>query len=309
MRYFKSIICIILLSLFALSESSGNQNKILFKINNEIITNYDLDVASKYLKLINKNLYRLEKKKLDELALNSLINHYVKKIEILKYNQFLEIDENYLNLLIKNLYSGLGFETEQDFINFLKNNKLEYDILREKIKIEALWNDIIYSKYIKEIKIDKIKIKEELKFKDKSIKNYLLSEIFFQIEKDETIDEKFLEIVKIINKDGFDIAASIFSISNSSASGGQIGWTYETSIRKDFLNLLVNLDVGEYTKPITLPGGFLILKINDVKIEEIQLNLEEEMNKIVKIRTNEQLNQFSNIYLEKVKKNLIINDF
>lgn len=309
MKYFKSICCLIFLSLFILSAANANQNKILFKINNEIITSYDLDVESKYLKLINKNLNRLEKKRLDELASNSLINHYVKKIEILKYNQFLKIDENYLNLFIKNLYSGLSFETEQDFINFLKNNKLEYDTLREKIKVEALWNDMIYSKYVKEIKIDKIKINQELKLKNKSIKNYLLSEIFFQIKKDETIDEKFLEIVKIINKDGFDVAASIFSISNSAASGGQIGWTYETSIRKDFLNLLVNLNVGEHTKPITLPGGFLILKINDVKIEEFKLNLEEEINKIVKIRTNEQLNQFSNIYLEKVKKNLIINDF
>lgn len=309
MKYFKSICCLIFLSLFILSAANANQNKILFKINNEIITSYDLDVESKYLKLINKNLNRLEKKRLDELASNSLINHYVKKIEILKYNQFLKIDENYLNLFIKNLYSGLSFETEQDFINFLKNNKLEYDTLREKIKVEALWNDMIYSKYVKEIKIDKIKINQELKLKNKSIKNYLLSEIFFQIKKDETIDEKFLEIVKIINKDGFDVAASIFSISNSAPSGGQIGWTYETSIRKDFLNLLVNLNVGEHTKPITLPGGFLILKINDVKIEEFKLNLEEEINKIVKIRTNEQLNQFSNIYLEKVKKNLIINDF
>jgi len=309
MKYYRLIACIISFSLFFFNVSIASQNKILFKINNEIITNYDVNIESKYLKLINKNLRNLKKNQINELALNSLINHLTKKIEILKYNQLLEIDEDYLKILIKNLYSGLGLDSELEFKNFLNNNNLEYNILIEKIKIEALWNDLIYSKYIREIKIDKSKVAEEINIKNKNIKSYLLSEIFFQIKNDETIIEKFLEIEKIINEDGFDVAASIFSVSNSSVNGGQIGWVYETGIRKDFLKLLTNLNIGAHTKPMTMPGGFLILKIDDLKIENIELNIDEEINKIIKSRTNEQLNQFSNIYLEKVKKNLTINDF
>ena len=289
--------------------SIASQNKILFKINNEIITSYDLIIETKYLKLINKNLENLEKNQINDLALNSLINHLTKKNEILKYNQLLEIDENYFKNLIKNLYSDLGLDSEKEFKNFLNNNNLEYDILTEKIKIEALWNDLIYSKYIREIKIDKSKIADEIKIKNKNIKSYLLSEIFFQIKNDESINAKFLEIEKIIKEDGFNVAASIFSVSNSSVNGGQIGWVYETGIRKDFLKLLINLNIGEYTQPITLPGGFLVLKIEDIKTENIELDINEEINKIIKSRTNEQLNQFSNIYLKKIKKNLVINDF
>lgn len=309
MIYFRLITCIISFSLFFFNISIASQNKILFKINNEIITSYDLIIETKYLKLINKNLENLEKNQINDLALNSLINHLTKKNEILKYNQLLEIDENYFKNLIKNLYSDLGLDSEKEFKNFLNNNNLEYDILTEKIKIEALWNDLIYSKYIREIKIDKSKIAEEIKIKNKNIKSYLLSEIFFQIKNDESINAKFLEIEKIIKEDGFNIAASIFSVSNSSVNGGQIGWVYETGIRKDFLKLLINLNIGEYTQPITLPGGFLVLKIEDIKTENIELDINEEINKIIKSRTNEQLNQFSNIYLKKIKKNIVINDF
>jgi len=309
MIYYRLIICIISFSLFFFNISIASQNKILFKINNEIITSYDLIIETKYLKLINKNLENLEKNQINDLALNSLINHLIKKNEILKYNQLLEIDENYFKNLIKNLYSDLGLDSEKEFKNFLNNNNLEYDILTEKIKIEALWNDLIYSKYIREIKIDKSKIAEEIKIKNKNIKSYLLSEIFFQIKNDESINAKFLEIEKIIKEDGFNVAASIFSVSNSSVNGGQIGWVYETGIRKDFLKLLINLNIGEYTQPITLPGGFLVLKIEDIKTENIELDINEEINKIIKSRTNEQLNQFSNIYLKKIKKNIVINDF
>jgi len=309
MIYFRFITCIISFSLFFFNISIASQNKILFKINNEIITSYDLIIETKYLKLINKNLENLEKNRINDLALNSLINHLTKKNEILKYNQLLEIDENYFKNLIKNLYSDLGLDSEKEFKNFLNNNNLEYDILTEKIKIEALWNDLIYSKYIREIKIDKSKIAEEIKIKNKNIKSYLLSEIFFQIKNDESINAKFLEIEKIIKEDGFNVAASIFSVSNSSVNGGQIGWVYETGIRKDFLKLLINLNIGEYTQPITLPGGFLVLKIEDIKTENIELDINEEINKIIKSRTSEQLNQFSNIYLKKIKKNLVINEF
>ena len=309
MIYYRLIICIISFSLFFFNISIASQNKILFKINNEIITSYDLIIETKYLKLINKNLENLEKKRINDLALNSLINHLTKKNEILKYNQLLEIDENYFKNLIKNLYSDLGLDSEKEFKNFLNNNNLEYDILTEKIKIEALWNDLIYSKYIREIKIDKSKIADEIKIKNKNIKSYLLSEIFFQIKNDESINAKFLEIEKIIKEDGFNVAASIFSVSNSSVNGGQIGWVYETGIRKDFLKLLINLNIGEYTQPITLPGGFLVLKIEDIKTENIELDINEEINKIIKSRTSEQLNQFSNIYLKKIKKNLVINEF
>ena len=70
--------------------------------------------------------------------------------------------------------------------------------------------------------------------------------------------------------------------------------------------MVAKLNIGEYTKPQLIPGGFLILKLNDVKKNEVSVNIEDEIKKLIKIKTNQQLNQYSNIYFNKIKKNIKI---
>ena len=74
------------------------------------------------------------------------------------------------------------------------------------------------------------------------------------------------------------------------------------------VNEIKNIKIGNFTNPIVIPGGFLILKIKDKRKVEKKIDLEKEMNLIVKKKTNEQLNQFSNIYFNKIKKNVLINE-
>lgn len=62
------------------------------------------------------------------------------------------------------------------------------------------------------------------------------------------------------------------------------------------------------TKPIVVPGGFLILKIKDINEVEKKINIDNEIKFIIDKKTNEQLNRFSIIYFNKVKKNILIND-
>jgi len=57
-----------------------------------------------------------------------------------------------------------------------------------------------------------------------------------------------------------------------------------------------------------VPGGFLILKLLDFKEVNKEFNIENEVKKIVKEKTNQQLNRFSNIYFNKVKKDIVIDE-
>ena len=60
--------------------------------------------------------------------------------------------------------------------------------------------------------------------------------------------------------------------------------------------------------PIVIPGGFLILKIENTREIDVEFDLEQEIQNIIKKKTNEQLNQLSNIYFNKIKKNIEVNE-
>ena len=158
---------------------------------------------------------------------------------------------------------------------------------------------------------DKIKIDREkimLEVSQKKNKKYLLSEIVFNANTKEELDKKFKSILDTIKKDGFENAALIHGISDSSKDSGKIGWINETSLSPKIYDHLIKIKIGDYTDPILIPGGFLILKINDYKEEKIKVNLDEEINKVINTKSNDQLKQFSNIYLNKIKKDIIINE-
>ena len=140
-----------------------------------------------------------------------------------------------------------------------------------KVKYELLWNDLIVSKYFQKVKIDTNQIKKDLKNKSKE-KEYLLSEIFFSLENNENLKEKLNAINEVIVNNNFSEAALIFSISNSSEKGGNIGWIKENSLNNKIKEKLNQIDKGNITDPIVIPGGFLLLKINDIRVVDIKIN-------------------------------------
>lgn len=257
-----------------------------------------------YLQAINTKTSDLEKNVLIDIAKNSLIREKIKKIEILKNSIELKLSEEYLDLLMKNMYSNLGLKTKEEFNKYLKIKNLKLNRVKDKMVIDATWNRFIYQKYKNKIKIDTEKIKNEISSK-KSI-SFNLSEILFNVEKNEKINSKLKLIEESIDQNGFENTALIYSLSDSSKNGGKIGWINQSAISKKILSELSSVKLNDITKPIKVSSGFLILKLNDIKKEEKKINLEEEVNKIRNIKINEQLNQFSNIYLKKVRKNIII---
>ena len=170
-----------------------------------------------------------------------------------------------------------------------------------------MWNQLIFNKFNQNVKINKDDIKNELLTKDKQ-KEYLLSEILFTINDNEKLEKKTNLLEKEINDKGFSQTALAFSTSDTSNKGGKLGWVNETMMSSKIKKIIKTIEINDHTKPIVIPGGFLILKIEDVRDVNNNFDLNSEIKKIVKKKTNAQLNQLSNIYFNKIKKNIIINE-
>ena len=298
-----------ILILFAAS-TQAIENKILFKVNNEIITSIDIENESRYLLTLNKDIKNLSKKRILEMSKNSVIKEKIKKNELLKNFKKIEIKDEYLNHIFKNIYTKLGILNLSDFKIYLSKNDINFQNVKEKIKIEALWNELIYMKFSKKIKINENNLREKiLQRKKEASKSFLMSEIFFQVNKMKDLDSKYLEIKNIIDNEGFNNAALTYSISDTSNLGGKLGWINQETLNPSIIKEISKLKINEYTKPIPVSSGFLILKINEIKYTKNNLDVDLELKNLIRLETNKQLNQYSVVYFNKAKKNIKINEY
>ena len=308
----KFIFFIILFFLTTHTSIKAFENKILVKIDNEIITTQDVENEYKYILALNKGFKDIEKKKAYEISKRSVIREKIKEIEILKNFKELKVEEKYLNEVFANLYLNIGIKNKKDFRKYLKNRKVSYKNIKKKIEIEALWNSLIVGKFLSKVKIDEKRLREQIiKDQNKTSNSYLLSEILFKIQSSDELENKYREIKESIDKEGFANAALTHSISSTSNVGGNLGWIDENNIEKKINNEILKLKKNEYTKPIIVPGGFLILKVKDIKQvnKKLTQNINEELKKRISIKKNDQLNQFSIIHFNKIKKDIYINEF
>jgi peptidyl-prolyl cis-trans isomerase SurA len=289
-------------------KTNAVENKILFKVDNDIITSIDIYKESLYLELINPNLKELSMEKIYEISKNSLIREKIKEIELRKNFKAVDVNKEYLSQLMINYSSKMGFSNENELKNYFKLRNLNIDDLKKKIRQEVLWNQLIVRKFLKDVKIDENKIKNNLKINNKQTE-YFLSEILFNIENKNDLNEKINLIKKDIKIKGFASAALIHGISDSSKNGGELGWIKKSSLNKIIQNKISKIKIDNITDPIVVPGGFLILKIKDKRLIDKKINIADEVKLIVEAKTNEQLNRFSITYFNKIKKNIQINEF
>ena len=188
----------------------------------------------------------------------------------------------------------------------IKINGLNFETIENKIKIELYWNQLIVKKFLRDVKIDKKKIKEELT-RDLTQKELLLSEIVFNIDAKSNLEKKLKLIQKDIKKNGFSNAALIHGISDTANNGGKLGWIKLSSLNTKIKNELKNIKVGNFSNPIVVPGGFLILKIVDERKVKKNLDTNKAIELAVNEKTNEQLNKLSIVYYNKIKKDIQIN--
>jgi peptidyl-prolyl cis-trans isomerase SurA len=219
-----------------------------------------------------------------------------------------KIPQKFLDQILQNIYSKIGFNNLDEFKRYLTSNNTDLDTVKNKLEIEALWNELILIKFSSKVKINEKELRNRIKKNQNFIKSYLLSEISFEVSNLKELDNKFQEISKVIINKGFDFAALKYSVSSTSNLGGKLDWINENSLNKNIRSAINNLKINDFTKPINVSGGFLILKVNDTKNTEIELDIEKELKKLENYEKNNQLNQYSKIYFNKVKKDLIISE-
>ena len=303
----KLIIVIIICSLLIAINANTAENKILLKINNQIITSLDILTELGYLGTINNEFNEIEKEKAFEISKNSIIREKIKEIEIKRVIKEIKIEDKILNNLIISYFKEFEINTISEFENFFLSKDIDPNVIKKKISIEVLWNQLIYSRYNQNVKIDKQLIKSNLS-NNKKQTEFLISEILFNIDENEDLNKKYLLIDNSIKEIDFAQTALAYSISDTANKGGNLGWISESILSEQIYKKIKKLKIGEHTKPILVPGGFLILKLLDFKEINKEFNIENEVKKIVKEKTNQQLNRFSNIYFNKVKKDIVIDE-
>ena len=303
----KKIIFIIILCL-KISNAQSIETRILYNIENEIITNIDVKNEFKYLVALNNSLKELDREKILNISNDSIIREKIKKIEVSKHFKEMKLDEGYSELLIKNIYSRLNLKSLNEFKIYLKNYDLKISNIETKITIDALWNELIIQKYSSKININETELKKKILENNKiQTKEYLLSEIIFEVKSKEEIEKKYNEVIESINEIGFENSAATYSFSESAKIGGDIGWINGNSLNNNIRKNISVLKVGDFTKPIILSNGILILKLINTKNSETTIDIKNELKKAINYERNRQLNQYSKIYYNKIKQTLDFN--
>ena len=304
----KIIFFILLIILFNIKNSIALENKILFKIDNEIITTIDIYEEIRFLKIFNPESNNLNEEKLFEISKNSILRDKIKKIEIMKFIKELKTDDKFLLKFIKNRYSKMNINSLENFESLLRFNNLNVKNVKEKFYIELIWNDLIYQKFHDKVIIDKERIKNEIlqNPKKEKQKELLLSEIMFIVNDKADFKNRYEKILLDIKNLGFKKAAILNSTSDTASNGGLIGWIKEDNLNQNIKDIIFELLPGQLSKPIRTSSGFIIIKIEDKKEYVTEFNLAKKIEEVVRFKTDDQLSQFSSMYFNKLKKDLVI---
>ena len=280
------------------------------KINNEIITTYDIEKEKNYLLALNPKLKQISENQLIMIAKKSLIKEIIRKNEILK---FIKLEQNnpQIESVLNNLIQKLNFDNKNEFETYLQNFDMSIDDLIKKIEIENEWKNMIYIKYNKSVNIDKddLMLKIDDLMKNNYILEYNLSEIIFTVKNDATYNDELKKIKNSIENNGFENTANLYSNSDSSKVGGKIGWVAKKNLSVSIINKIKDLKKNEYSEPIKIGNDFLILRINETRKKPFKMDKQAELERMIMIETTKQLDKFSNIFYNKIKLNAKISEF
>ena len=184
-------------------------------------------------------------------------------------------------------------------------------MVKSKIEIELLWNRLVGKKYGNQLNIKEEFLKKEIEENPNNngfVKEYELSEIVFQIDDENNLIDKLNLIQQDVKKQGFKNAANIHSIADSSKFGGNIGWFNEKQLSSKIAALIEKLEIGELSVPISVANSFMILRVENKKQKQVQMDKKKLLEEAILFEKNKQYNQFSIIYYNKVKLNSIISE-
>ncbi len=278
--------------------------KILFKINDEIITNIDLDNEEKFLTLLNPKLINLSESQISAIAEKSIINRKIKEIELLKY-----IDLNQENLgdeYIVNFINQSNFINKKHLIDEVKKNNLEFKYLEKNFIIDNLWREFVFNKFNAQVKVNIDNLKKQVLEKKNEVEELNLSEILFEVLPNSNLEESVNKIYSEIERSGFEAAATMYSISSSKNFGGKLGWVKSNQLsEKIYLEINKGKDLSS---PINTGSGYLIIKVNEKRKSFEKIDFDKELKKLINLETEKELNKLGYIYFNKIKKRTFINE-
>ena len=311
MNNLKKIFFVILItSLFITKANSKIDNALFIAVGDIPITKLDVVNEIKKILILTNTSYSEEKRdKLNEIAINSMIKRNIKRIEIEK-NDFLEFSQKELNFELNKLASGLNIDLDT-LKDICKSNGLEFSLISDQIRVELLWQSLIFHLYKGNISISADEIEEQLKLiqDKKEFTEYLISEIVIRPSSNEDIKTVVKGIKERIEIEGFENVAMDMSISDTNIKGGDLGWVDEAIISDKLKSKILNTQIGMVSEPIILPEGILIIKVRDKRTTEREINLEETKNKLVKFEKNKILNMYSMSHYDKLRRSTPVKFF
>ena len=312
-KIFKSLIIFLNIFLMTTNLISSQEIKILYKINNSIITNVDVNDEFNYLVSLNTNLKEIDKDEIDKIAVDSIIREKIKINEIKKFFRIEKYEnESYINSLLESIYKKLNLNNISEFEQYLNNSNISLKNVKEKMKVEILWNQLISSKFKNQININENEIRQNVRNQEMNYKEniiYDLSEIVIAPQSEKEINKKIEKILETINSNGFETAANKFSISDTSKFGGNIGKVKENQLSEAIKKEIQKLKVNEFSKPIFINNNYLILKLNQKETIKEEFDENKIVNEIIETEKQRQYQNFSQIYFNKIKLNTQINEF
>ena len=280
-------------------------NKIVIKVENEIITNFD--VKNKILSSLiisNQDINQENIDKYKKIILNLLIDFKLKKIEVSKYN--VKIDNNKVTTYLKTISPNIQLLKQK----FLENN-LDYKLFIDEITTELQWQELIFQIYSKKIKIDEKSFKaeiDELLKKKSLIEEYKISKIEIQSNSNDPEDQKKIaEIKKEINDDGFENVLLKYDETLSAANRGDLGWINSESLSSDIYKIVTNMKKGQVSIPIRKQNSIIFLKLEDKRMSKTdKINIDKLKKKIVNQKKNELFDLYSRSYVSKLRNTSVI---
>jgi len=303
----KKLIVVLFAILFS-TQVLSDEVKIVFKINDKIITNQDIEIEYNYLTLLNKNLENLSENDLRNYAKQSTLNELIKKIELEKYSN-LTSNSELIAQTINDIYRSLNITNIEDFEEYLASKNLKLNIIEKKIQTETMWNQLIYLKYKNRLNIDEEKIREDILNNKSKSERVLLQEIVYKYKDKNDLEKKYKEIVNHINLNDFKDAVLKYSVSESKKNNGNLDWVYLTNIVPIIKKNIETLNKDQISKPIIIPGGALIIKMIEREFINENIDIEKKLTKNIQDKINQQLNNFSRLYFNKISNDLKINEY
>ena len=281
------------------------QNNIILKVENEIITQYEIkNKILSTLILSNQDINQENINKLKKQALEFLIQLKLKKIELSKHK--IQKNSDQVTAYLQSISSNNIEELKKKF----ENNNLDFGIFIEEIEIETKWRTFVYKMYSRKIKIDEAIINQEIKNyiqNKKDITEYRLSEVEVATENNKNINDKILEIQDLIRKQGFENVAFNFSTSTSSQNKGDLGWINAKSLSKEIIKIVEKMDIGDISQPIKKQSSLLFLKLTDKKISKSEdINITKLQKNLIDQKKNELFNLYSRSHISKLKNTSLI---